>query len=80
MDPVVLDIPALVKQATDSIALLVNANYELNMRGREAIRPDLNQDYKHLCSSTVPVTEYLFGDKFAKQRKEMVEYPLVWCR
>ena len=53
----VLDIPAFVKQATDSISLSANANYELNMRRREAIRPVLNQDYKHLRSSTVPVTE-----------------------
>ena len=67
------DISALVKQATDSIALSANVNYELNMRRREAIRPNLNQDYKHLCSSTVPVTDYLFGDELSKQLKEMAE-------
>ena len=57
----ILDVPALMKQLSDGIALTAGASYELNMRRREAIKPDLNQEYKHLCSLTVPVTEFLFG-------------------
>ena len=69
----VLDISSIIKQASDSIALSANANYELNTRRHEAITPDLNQDYKHLCSSTVPVTEYQFGNEQSKQLREMAE-------
>ena len=66
----VLDISAVVKQATDYIALSANVNCELNMRRWEAIRPDPNQDYRHVCSITVPVTEYVFGDELAEANQE----------
>ena len=69
----VLDVPALMKQLSDGIALSACVNYELNMRRREAIKPDLNQEYKHLCSSTVPVTEFLFGSDLSQQLKDMAQ-------
>ena len=47
---------------TDAIALIGGANFELNMRRQDNIKPELNEDYKHLCSSTVPFTESLSGD------------------
>ena len=43
------------------------------MRRTEAIKPDLNQEYKHLCSSTVPVTEFLFGCDLSQQLKDMAQ-------
>lgn len=69
----ILDVPALMKQLSDGIALSSCASYELNMRRREAIKPDLNQEYKHLCSSTVPVTEFLFGSDLSQQLKDMAQ-------
>ena len=41
-----LDVPELIRAATDAIALVGAANFELNMRRRDNIKPELNEDYK----------------------------------
>ncbi|XP_068674606.1 uncharacterized protein [Montipora foliosa] len=45
------------------------------MRRRDNIKPELNEDYKHLCSSSVPFTEFLFGNDadLSKQLKDLAE-------
>ena len=43
-----LDVPELIRAATDAIALVGAANFELNMRRRDDIKPELNEDYRHL--------------------------------
>lgn len=53
----VFDVDEVVKKATDSIALIGAANFDLNMRRRDNIKHELNEDYKHLCSSTIPFTD-----------------------
>lgn len=71
----VLDVEAVLKTATDSVAMLGAANFGLNMQRRDNIKPELNADYKHLCSPTVPFTEFLFGDDpdLSKQLKDLAE-------
>lgn len=56
----------LLQEATDAFALFANANTELNHRCRELIKPDLHHDYKHLCSSSLAITDQLFGDDLPK--------------
>lgn len=70
-----LDVPELIRAATDAIALVGAANFELNMRRRDNIKPELNEGYKHLCSSSVPFTEFLFGNDadLSKQLKDLAE-------
>ena len=63
----------LLQQSTDALALFANANNELNQRRRELIKPDLESEYRHLCSSTVAVTDQLFGDDLPKQVKDLTE-------
>ena len=53
--------------------MLVNANKEINMHHKEMIKPDLHDDYKHLCSSSNEPTSFLFGDELAKQVKDLTE-------
>lgn len=74
-----LDAPDLIRAATDAIALIGAANFELNMRRRENIKPELNEDYKHLCFSSVPFTDFLFGNDadLSKQLKDLVEVTKV---
>ena len=55
------------------LALFANANSKLNQRGRELIKPDLHDEYKHLCSSSLAITDQLFGDDLPKQVKELTE-------
>ena len=66
---------AILQETTDALALIANANLELNQRRRELMKPDLHNDYKHLCSSnsTVTITDQLFGDDLAKEVKELTE-------
>ena len=56
----------LLQEATDAFALIANTNTELNYRCREFIKPDLHNDYKHLCSSFLAITDQLFGDDIPK--------------
>ena len=46
----------------DGLAVLGHAAHELKQRRRESNNPHLHKDYSTLCSSTVPVTKFLFGD------------------
>ena len=70
-----LDVAGLIRVATDAIALIGAANFEINMRRRDNIKPELNEDYKHLCYSSVPFTESLFGNDsdLSKQLKDLAE-------
>ena len=70
-----LNVEGLLIAGTDAIALFGPANFELNMRRQDNIKPELNDDYKHLCSPTVPFTDSLFGSdgKLSKQLKDLTE-------
>ena len=59
----------------DSIALLANANFKLNMTRRELIKPELNPPYTiaRLCKDEIKPSTKLFGDDLSKHLKEMTE-------
>ena len=48
----------VLDQAMDSIALVANANYKLNMKRRELIKPDLNPTYTRLCKENIWPSTY----------------------
>ena len=62
-----LDTGALLTAQIDAIALLGHTNYELSLRRREAIKPNLNKEYGSLCSSQTPVSTLLLGDELQSQ-------------
>ncbi|PFX19912.1 Pro-Pol polyprotein [Stylophora pistillata] len=70
-----LDAPDLIRAATDAIALIGAANFQLNMQCRENIKPMQKEDYKHMSSSSVPFTDFSFGNDadLSKQLKDLVE-------
>ena len=70
----------LIQCLSDSIAMLANANKEINMRRKEMIKPDLHDDYKHLCSSSIEPTSFRFGDELPKQVKDLTEVNRVGCK
>ena len=55
----------------EGVLLLANANQELNHRRPELMRPQLNANYRHLCSPSNPVTSLLFGDYLPKAVKDI---------
>ena len=60
----------LVKFVTynaDALALLGHVIIELSYRRRDAIKPNLNDEYSSLCGSQVPITGLLFGDELHSQ-------------
>lgn len=60
-----------VSALMDGVLLLANANQELNYRRRELMRPQLNTNFRHLCSPSNPVTAELFGDDLPKAVKDI---------
>ena len=55
----------------DGVLLLANANQELNYRWKELMRPQLNANYRHLCSPSNPITSLLFADDLPKAVKDI---------
>ena len=57
----------------DSIAFFGHANWKLNIKRRELIKPDLNPPYTRLCKEEIKASTKLFGDDLTKHLKEMSE-------
>jgi hypothetical protein len=57
----------------DSIAILSHANWKLNMKRRELIKPDLNPPYTRLCKEEIKPSAKLFGEELPKHVKHMAE-------
>lgn len=65
-------IDKLIDKGMSAIEMLSHANYELNMRRRECIKPDLNEDYQtSLFSSSVPVNNFPFGGDTSKRLEDI---------
>ena len=63
----------ILDHVMDSIALLANANFKLNMARRELIKPELNPPYTRLCKDEIKPSTKLFGDDLSKHLKDMAE-------
>ena len=63
----------MIDMGNDAIALLGHGSFKLNMFRREQIKPELKKEYRSLCSSTIPVTNELFGEDLSKAAKEVEE-------
>ena len=57
----------------DALALICNANFELNCLRKDLLKPDLDPQVRHLCKPSVPATRLLFGDNLNKQVKDLKE-------
>lgn len=60
----------IIKQLMDGVLLMGNANIELNLRRREALKPELHTSYRYLCAPSNPITTELFGDDLPKAVKD----------
>ena len=58
---------ALTEKLGNASALLGHVNIELSYLRRDAIKPNLNNEYSSLCGSQVPITGLLFGDELQSQ-------------
>jgi hypothetical protein len=57
----------------DTFKLLQLGFTEMSQRRRLSLKPELANEYKALCSSEIPVSDYLFGDDLEKQIREITD-------
>lgn len=63
----------IVSQLMDGVLLMANANRVLNLRHREALKPELHTSYRYLCAPSNPITTELFGDDLPKAVKDITD-------
>ena len=63
----------IVNRLMDGVLLMTNANIELNVRRREALKPELHSSYRYLCVPSNPITTELFGDYLPKAVKDITD-------
>ena len=66
-----LDRGSIKTVLTDSLSLIGHAQFYISQRRRFNIRPYLNDKYKPICNSDVPLTNELFGNDCHKKIKEL---------
>lgn len=64
-------------QLSSAIALLGNAFLELSYVTRDLMKSGIDRRFHALCTPSIPVTNYLFGDKIQESVKEISELPRV---
>ena len=57
----------------DGVLLMATANIELNLRRREALKPEFYTSYPSLCAPSNPITTELFGDDLPKAVKDITD-------
>ena len=67
----------LLQTCLDALALFGHTNRQLLNRRREILRPEIQHDYGHLCSSSIPFTDKLFGDNVSQNVKEIQDIKRV---
>ena len=67
----------IMHHVMDSLVLVTHANWSLNMKRRELIKPDLNRPFSRLCKPEIAPTTKLFGDDLQKHLKEMTDVSRV---
>jgi hypothetical protein len=70
----------MIKQLTSAITLLMESKHDLDMRRRDFIRPDLQNDFRALCNQKNAVTDLLFGDELPKNIRDISELNRVTSR
>ena len=62
----------MVKESMKAVELITFANYELNVRRRECLKGDIdNEKYLGLFSQSVPMNEFLFGGEINKRLEDI---------
>ena len=64
-----LNLQEIAQTTVNIAAILGHVSYDISIKRRVFIESVLNNDYKNLCSSAQPITEFLFGDDLPKQVK-----------
>lgn len=63
-----------------SLILMGYSVNEVNLKRRDLIKPDLNDQFRQLCGTQTPISKLLFGDDLPKSVKEINEINRVGQR
>ena len=58
-------------EISNGVALILAGHHGINMLRRDMVKPDLNRDFKSICSQNCPISTELFGDELPKRLKEI---------
>lgn len=61
----------MIDDCNSSLALLGHSNKQICMVRRDLFKPELKDEYAHLCTHSLPYTSWLFGDDVSKKTKEI---------
>ena len=73
------DLSGITSDLCDSFSLLAHSNYQMCLRRREFIKPELNAQFRSLCTSA-PITNWLFGDDLCGQIKDLQQHNQIGVR
>ena len=66
-----LDQKLLLDYLCDSLSFIGNASFQVSLKRRELLKPDLSRNFRSLCSSSTPLSRFLFGDELRKRVKDI---------
>ena len=58
-----LDQKLLLDYLCDSLSFIGNAPFQVSLKRRELLKPDLSKNFRSLCSPFTPLSRFLFGDE-----------------
>ena len=66
-----LDQKVLLDYLCDSLSFIGNASFQVSLKRRELLKPDLSKDFRSLCSPSTPLSCFLFGDELSKSVEDI---------
>lgn len=68
-----IDSKLLLECLRNALTCVGNASHQASMRRREFLKPELSKNFRSLCSSSLPLTKYLFGNDLPKKVDEIAK-------
>ena len=66
-----LDQKLLLDYLCDSLSFIGNVSFQVSLKRRELLKLDLSRNFRSLCSSSTPLSRFLFGDELGKSVKDI---------
>ena len=61
----------LLDYLCNSLSFIGNASFQVSLKRRELLKPDLSRSFRFLCSSPTLLSRFLFGDELSKSVKDI---------
>ena len=66
-----LDQKLLLDYLCESLSFIGNASFQVSLKRREFLKPDLSKSFRSLCSSSTSLSRFLFGDELSKSVEDI---------